>query len=234
MGSRARNRICLAAVPWLFAALWAGCYEAHVGEPSVSMATLGDALAEGPRRLEIDVLPGMPPVATRVEVERSLELADDEVVGTSVVAPGVEPSAPGSPCSGRLTTRMTAELRFDAASTVFFDGSEEIGCEELVVRVRERVDRGESPFLFAERPAPMEVQDSEDSTFRATEIQIAGDVSPRETLEINADADNLSGCEQLDFPPDGCLGTLEVLGRDVLLQDAVTRIELDPRARLDR
>lgn len=234
MGSRARNRFRLAAVSWLFAALWAGCYEVHVGEPGVSMATLGDSLAEGPRRLEIDVLPGTPPIATRVEVERLIELTDDEVIGTSVLAPGVGLLDPGAACSGRLTTQMTEELRFDADTTVFFDGPEEIGCEELVVRVGERIDRGESPFLFAERPAPVEPRDPEDPIFRATEIQIAGDVSPRETVEINADADNLSGCEQLESPPDGCLGTLEVLGRDVLLQEAVTRIELDPRARLDR
>ncbi len=214
----------------LSAALWSGCYESHTREPEISMATFTAALAEGPRRLELAILPGTPPVARQVEVAEAAALADDEVIGARVVEPGTADVVADPVCTGRITTTLTTELRFDDRTTVFAEDGDGIECEGFVIRVEQILEAGREPFVTAYRSAPEAPQAPDDPDYSPVLMDLDGDAPPLERVEMNADADNLLECDQLDEPPAACMGVLQLLGRAIVLEEGVTRIQRDPRA----
>lgn len=178
----------------------------------ITTSEMEDAVASGPRRVEIDITSdGL--VAREVELERRDEMTDDEKIESRVRAVEAGDGA------GTLTLEL-GELRigFDAATDLETRDGRDLTVAEFVDRVESALAEGRRPSVEVKRRPPAEPQAPDDATFTPREIQLQ---SPDDDLEIeiNVDADNL---EENGSPPPRAWIT--VLGLRVEIREGVTEL----------
>lgn len=227
-----RPRHALALPAALLAAALAGCDSVPTGpaatsgggdsgsstasfSETITSSELGDELASGARRVEIDVLADRL-VAREVEVDRSEEMRDDEKIESPVQDIEVgDGSATLVLALGGLRIDFDDGTELEARG----EGSRDIGFQAFVDRIETALSEGRTPFVEVKRRPPSEPQAPDDASFVPAEIELE-DPDDDRSIEINVDGDNFE--EHASPPPQA---TLTVLGLGIEIREGTTEIE---------
>lgn len=150
---------------------------------SATPEEIRDAAADGPVRIEVELLPGGPPwMARELELEGD-ERGDEEKLESRIVA--------ADPASGTVDVAF-GNLTIDLSQAGRFrtEESGDVSRDVFFQRVTQALEAGRAPGVELRRPPRSEPQDPSDPAFLPTDVRL-DDGADEDELEIDVDERHL-------------------------------------------